>query len=437
MVFEPRRLRAGVVACALALATLTSACGGPLPGPGGWRAGGSVAAKRSEELTLNDEPVEFLVEPDHPTRRPRNVRNGNWARLHTSSGETLPALKALIHSAERTLWFETFNFGNDTMGRQIATLLSQKAKAGVQVKVIADYVGSRFLKGHTQMVREMREAGVDVRLYNPRWIVKDDQRRGINIDHRKVYIADGKRALVGGVNLMAHFDTHTQDVLVEWRGPIVGDFVQEYAHDWKETGGLILGGLPAMPPPQPDGDTTAQVVVTSPGEGRYEGREAIYAAIQNARREINISNQYLWDDKLIAHLHNAVKRGVRLRMVVPGEEDHGYAKAIHAEEMKRLIDAGAEGRLFTGTHPEAHLHTKYFGIDDAWVAIGSTNGDTRALNDNQELDTVIMNERLGREFRDRMFARDWMEWSKPFIYKPGGPLTKPFRTLLEIFDYYL
>jgi len=420
------------------VALAVSACGGPGTAPVGWRAPlGPMAAQRSEELTLQDEPVAVLAEPARPTRRPRSVRHGNWARLHTSSAETLPALQALIHSAERSLWFETFNFGNDSMGRQIYPLLIEKARQGVQVKVIADYVGSRFLKGHTQMVRDMREAGVDVRMYAPRWIVKDDQRRGINIDHRKVYLADGKRALVGGVNLMAHFDTHTQDVLVEWRGPIVGDLTAEYAHDWQQAGGLLVGGLPPAPPAQPDGGVTAQVVVTSPGEARYEGRDAIYAAIDGAQRQIDISNQYLWDDRLIQKLHAAVQRGVKLRMVVPGEEDHGYARALHAEEMKRLIDAGAEGRLFTGTHPEAHLHTKYFGVDEAWVAIGSTNGDTRALMDNQELDTVITNAWLAREFRERMFARDWTEWSKPFVYKPGGPVTKPFRKLLEIFDYYM
>ena len=94
-------------------------------------------------------------------------------------------------------------------------------------------------------------------------------------------------------------------------------------------------------------------------------------------------------------------------------------------------------RLLVERIPEAHLHTKYFGVDDAWVAIGSTNGDTRALFDNQELDTVIEDRALAADFRDRMFQRDWTTWSKPFVYKPGGAVTKPFRKLLEIIDYYL
>jgi cardiolipin synthase len=420
----------------LALVALLTACALPQTPQSALKPSFEAQLRASEELGLNDEPILEIEEPIRPLRRPRNVRPGNWARLHTSSYEFLPALKALINSAERTLLLETFNFGNDSMGRQIVPLLTAKAKAGVQVKIIADYVGTRFLPKHSAMMRELRAAGVDIRLYAPRWIVKDDKRRGINIDHRKVYIADGQRALVGGVNLMAHFDTHTQDVLVEWRGPIVGDLMAEYLYDWKATGGMAfrLSGTPA---PAPDGNVTAQVVVTSPGEGRYEGREAIYAAIAGAQREINISNQYLWDDGIIERLVAALKRGVRVRAVVPGDADHAYAKMLHMEELKRLVDAGGEARVFTGTHPEAHLHTKYFGVDDTWVAIGSTNGDTRALFDNQELDTVITDAWLAREFRERMFARDWTEWSKPYVYKPGGTLSKPFRKLLEIFDYYL
>ena len=395
-----------------------------------------LAAQAARDPGRDEGPTMSLVEPARPLRGPNPARDGNWARLHTSSQEYLPALKALIASAQDTLWIETFNFGNDAMGQQIYPLLIAKAKAGVQVKVIMDYVGSRFLPKHGEMVKAMRAGGVDVRLYKPRWIVKDDKRRGINIQHRKVYLADGERGLTGGVNLMAHFDTHTQDVLVEYRGPVVTDLATEFAHDWKATGGAVLPP-PVPQPPQPDGSVEARVVVTSPDEGRFEGRDAIYAGLDGARHKIDISNQYLWDDGIMKRLHAALARGVKLRVVVPGEEDHGPWRALHAEELKKLVEHGGEARLFTGTHAEAHLHTKYFGVDDRWVAIGSTNGDTRALMDNQELDTIITDAWLAKDFQDRMFRRDWTEWSKPFVYTPGGPMTKPFRTLLEILDYYL
>lgn len=420
---------------ALALTAALASCA-KQPTQADARLGSQPQAMSADGPGLHEAPTESFIEPSAPSRNPHVLRRGNVATLNVSSEQTLPALKTLIASANKSLWFETFNFGNDSMGKQIYPLLIAKAKSGVEVKVVMDYVGSRFLKGHGDMVKAMRAGGVDVRLYKPRFIIKDDKKRGINIMHRKIYMADGERALVGGVNLMAPFDTHTEDCLVHWRGPIVADIAAEFAFDYKASGGNPLP-LPAQAAPLPDGDVAARVVVTSPKEGRYEGRDTIYAALDRAQKEIRISNQYLWDDGIIARLNSALDRGVKMRIVLPGVEDHGPWRALHADELKRLVDKGAEARLFIGTHPDAHLHTKYFGVDDNWVAIGSTNGDTRALMDNQEIDTVIENPRLAADFRDRMFQKHWTVESKPFVYVPGTPFTRPFRKLLEILDYYL
>lgn len=428
--------RRKVIGLGLAAMVLASVGCAQAPLPASQATAGDLAVQAAHDPGKHEGPAMSLVQPDHALRGPNPVRTGNHATMYATSHETLPALQALIASAERSLWFETFNFGNDSMGQQIYPRLIEKARAGVQVKVIMDYVGSRFLPKHAEMVRQMRAAGVDVRIYKPRWIVKDDKRRGINIQHRKVYLADGVRALTGGVNLMHGFDTHTEDVLVRYEGPIVRDLAAEWAFDWKASGGDAVQ-LPPLSPPHPQGEVEARVVVTSPAEGRFEGRDAIYAGLDAARRDIIIANQYLWDDGLVKRLHAALGRGVKVRVVVPGDEDHGPFKALHAEEMKKIVEHGGEARLFTGTDPEAHLHTKFFGVDDAWVAIGSTNGDTRALLDNQELDTIITDPGLAQEFRHRMFMRVWERESKPFVYVPGGPMTRPFRTLLEIIDYYL
>lgn len=396
---------------------------------------GQSFALEAGDLPINQMPAATFTVPSFATIAPHPVTTGNQARLYVFPTETLPALKQLIAGARRSLYFETFNFGNDSMGKQIYPLLIEKAKAGVEVKVIADYVGSRFIKGHGEMVSALRKGGVDIRIYKPRTMIKDDQRRGINITHRKVYLADGERGLIGGVNLMAPFDYDVQDVLVEWQGPVVQQLYSEYGYDWKAAGGGALAQ--AYVPPAVPGTVTGRVVVTSPPQGRYEARDTIYAGIAAARGEIRIENQYLWDKRLVDGLHAALKRGVKLRVIVPGDEDHGIFRFIHAEELKLLTDAGAQARLYTGIDPDAHLHVKYFGVDDRWVAIGSANGDTRALMDNQELDTVIENPGLAREFRERLFEKDWAQFTKPFVYKPGAIDTKPFQSLLDIIEYYL
>lgn len=390
---------------------------------------------RDADLPLQEMPAEELRVPDVRARAPHPETRTNGATLHVGPAENVAALRALLAGAQQSIYLETFNFGNDAMGRQLVPLLVEKARAGLEVRVLMDYVGSRYLKGHKALVKELREAGVDVVIYRPRTIVKDDKRVGINITHRKVYLADGKVGLVGGVNIAKGFESSTQDLLVGWTGPVVGQLYNEFTHDWHLAGG---GTLLQVPDPAPaPGDVRARLAVTSPGEGRFEARDAIYRAVEAARGEIRIENQFLWDDRLVERLHAALGRGVGLRVIVPGGHLGKVLVNVHGADLHRLALAGAQVRLYQGEDPDAHLHVKYFGVDDGWAATGSVNGDTRAFLDNQELDVMIADARLAGEIRTRLFERDWAQRSRPYEHREGGFILRPVRSLLELIDYYL
>lgn len=407
--------------------------------PAGVRGANGLAAAgltdEGPEPALNEPPMLSLRVPPAPVRLAPRPTRGNVLKAFVSPAETLPAVLALVDGAKSSLYLETFNFGNDSYGRQLVPRLVAKAKAGVEVKVVMDFLGSRFLSGHSAMIRELKAGGVDVRRYMPRGIKKDDGQVGVNILHRKVYLADGQRGLVGGVNLMKEFDTINQDILVEFQGPVVADLYQEFAHDYRAAGGK---GRTLSPAPMDAGGTSeAQVVVTSPDEGRFEAREALYAGIAAAQTSIVIENQYLWDDRMIARLYDALTRGVHVRVMIPGAEHKSVFKNIHTEELKRLVDRGAEARVYHGVPEDAHLHVKYYSVDDRWTAIGSTNADTRALMDNQELQVAIVDPAFAVDLRERLFERDWAERSQPFVYVPSSFVARPFRSLLEVLDYYL
>jgi phosphatidylserine/phosphatidylglycerophosphate/cardiolipin synthase-like enzyme len=425
------------VSLGLALVALAGCAARPPLTPSPIRAAALSALDEADvpEPSLSDAPTAVIQLPPTPVRRAAPASRGNAVRAHVSPAETLPALVALIRGAQRSIYLETFNFGNDSYGRRLVPLLVEKARAGVEVRVVMDYCGSRFLPGHRAMFRQLQQGGVEVRRYLPRTIRKDDRMVGINIQHRKVYLADGARALVGGVNLMHEFDTIHQDLLVHLEGPVVADLYREFALDYRAAGGKA--SLPAPPVHPGQGAATARVVVTSPAEGRFEARDAILAGIDAARHTIDIENQYLWDDRLMARLHAALERGVRVRVIVPGEEHKAVFKQIHAEELQRLVVRGAQARLYHGEPAEAHLHAKYYQVDADWVAVGSTNGDTRALMDNQELQVVLEDARLASDLRQRLFEHDWASRSVPFVYKPSTVFTGPFRRLLELVDYYL
>jgi phosphatidylserine/phosphatidylglycerophosphate/cardiolipin synthase-like enzyme len=411
----------------LCAAMLLSACGTQVRGTAA--TAGDVSAQGLESI------LDHVVRPDHPLRPPQGFTTGNTARLFVGPAENVAAIHDLIKNAKRSIAIEMYNFIDDSMGDPVVDLLVERAKAGVKVQVLADFVGSNTRRGYGAMVNRLRKAGVELRTYKLRTIVQDDHMVGINITHRKLYLADGVTGLTGGVNLRAPFDTNTQDVLLQWQGPIVPGLYEEFGREWTASGGT--SPIPPATAVQAPSGIRVRVAVTSAAEGRYEIRDAVYQAVDEAKSEIRIEQQYLWDDRLMTRLHAALKRGVKVRAIVPGEEDRGVFKYVHAEEMQRLIQDGGECRLYAGDGGKGHLHAKYFGVDDQWVAVGSCNGDTRGFMDNQEIDTVFTHTELAAELRQRLFETDWQQNTTPFVYHPGSVVTRPFRSLLEIIDYFM
>lgn len=387
------------------------------------------------EIPLDQMPTEKLYVPKVRSRAPQTPTYRNSAALFVSPKESYPELKEMIRDAKHSIYLETFSFAYDEMGQELAGMLVEKAKSGLEVKVLMDYVGSRFAPNHKDLLEVLREGGVDAKVYRPRAIVRDDEPNSFNVTHRKVYLADGEVALIGGVNLHAPFHKTVQDVLIRWHGPVVEQLYNEFSYDWHAAKGGTLRQTAHSP--EVPGGIEAQLTVTSPSEGRFETRDLLYSKIDAAKREILIENQYLWDDRLIDRLHSAVRRGVKLRMMVPGQSHGTLFKNIHAEELNNLVKEGAEARLYHGDPADAHLHVKYFSIDDQWATIGSTNGDTRGFQDNQELNISFTDPGKITELRRRLFEHDWTQAYEPFVYKKASLFTKPFRKILEAIDYYL
>lgn len=385
---------------------------------------------------LNEAPRESFQLPVRPMRNPNPRTRNNAAKLNVGPKENMEALEDLIKSAKKTLYLETFNLGNDTLGRRVADLLKAKAQEGVEIKVLADYVGTRFLPGIPALVRELRAAGVEFRYYPVRGIRKDDKNIGVNITHRKLYLADGNRGLVGGMNLKADFDTKDQDVLIDFRGEVAAQFHAEFARDWK----LARGGsleYPSFDSSIQYGNTDAAIYVTSPPEGRFEARSMTYRAIEQAQSEIVIEQQYLTDDGVLSRLDAAARRGVKIKAIVPGQSSAKIFKRLHTVKLNALSKLGAEFRLYNGTPADAHAHTKYMSVDGNWATVGSTNHDTRALFDNQEISITTTDATLVRGLRTRLFDHDWNNASKVFEFKEYPWYAQPFNKLLDVLDYYL
>lgn len=378
-------------------------------------------------------PEDVVQVPANPTRPASGPTFGNDAHLSVGTAETVPAIKAFINGAQRTLWIEMFEFGGG-FAKQLVPLVIAKAKAGVQVKLLVDQVGSGTeKKGLKPYLADLKAAGVELRFYNAK-LRKSGTLWRFNITHRKLLLADESVGMVGGTNFGETFDTTTHDLMVKWRGPVVQDLYKEFVTEWKTVGGDTL---PVPPAPAPAGDIDAQVAVTSVPEGRFEIHQAVIKAINEAKHEVLVEQQYVWEDALEAALLAAIKRGVKVRVMTPGgTKEQPILLALNQDALKKLQAAGAEVREYRDpAEPVAHLHVKYFSVDDRWCATGSANGDARSLLDHQELDVLSTNPAFVKHVRAKLFEADWARAGQLFKPKPLPWYQRPLRSLLELVDY--
>lgn len=390
-------------------------------------------AAQALDLDMEAAPAEELVVPSVAQHPVQPWETNSRAELHVGPADNLAAIKDLITHARHSLYIEVFNFADDSYGQQIAPLVIDAARRGVKVRFLCDYVGSRFVGGK-RLGEAMAAAGGEFRMWRPRFIRQSDKRRGINITHRKAYLADGDRGITGGVNLHAPFDTTTHDLLVDFRGAEAVQLHTEFERDW-----VMAKGQPFEVKPLPQGvsygSVRARTYVTSPPEGRFEAQAAIYEAIEQAQRTINIEQQYLWDQGLMDRLVAAAARGVHIRVIVPGRHTDSF-KSLHTVALNQILRMGGEARLYQD-EVGAHVHTKYFGVDDRLALFGSVNGDTRALMDNQELDVGTTDPGLVQSLKTRLFEHDWQNASVAYYFNDSPFFRGPFTRLWQILNYYM
>lgn len=346
-------------------------------------------------------------------------------RLTLDGAANYAAIERVINEASHSVFIESFNFRNDRSGKQLCDLLVARAKQGIRVRVLIDQVGNYFeAKSKNGVVAYLKERGVDARVYDWRSLGK-----GINITHRKLYLADGTRGLTGGMNLTDEFHDVRHDLLVEFRDDEVARSLhREFAYDWKQAGGadFVLPEVPVQP-------SMDRVLVTSPAEQRFEIRDALYGAIRSATRQVEVESPYLSDDGLCQALLEARMHRVAVRIIVPGANGSPIFKRLNSTSANALMKAGAEIRRYD----LRYSHVKYFAVDGALAFVGSANGDNRALAINQELSVAVREPQLLQELDGRLFETDWA-LSAPVT----EPFTRPwydwpFTSLLELVDYYI
>jgi len=309
---------------------------------------------------------------------------GNRVDTLLDGDQIFPAMLEAIRNARRTITFETYIYWSGNVGKEFADALSERARAGVKVHILVDWVGSQ--KMEAALLERMQGSGAQIYKYHPpRWY---NVNRLNNRTHRKILVVDGRVGFTGGVGIADEWSGHAQDEN-HWRdthyrveGPAVAQFQAAFTDNWLKVSGAVLHGADYFPPIPPAGDLPAQMFMSST-EGGAESMHLMYLlSIAAARKSIDLSMAYFVPDALATEaLVAALKRGVRVRILVPGRKtDVALVRSAGRATWGPFLQGGAEIYEYQPTM----YHCKVLVVDHAWVSVGSTNFDTRSFRLNDE-----------------------------------------------------
>ncbi|MEO8037402.1 MAG: phospholipase D-like domain-containing protein [Betaproteobacteria bacterium] len=367
--------------------------------------------RRIERLYTLDDPrfvheLGVLLGPPFVAgNRPTVLRNGD---------EIFPAMLEAIHGARQSINFETYIYWAGDIGRTFADALSERARHGVETHVLLDWVGSA--KIDDRLIDEMTAAGVQVRKFHPpHWSHLGHLN---NRTHRKLLIVDGRIAFTGGVGIAPAWTGHAQDP-DHWRdthfrveGPVVAQMQSVFLENWIKVTGAVLHGPDYFPVLEPSGTTLAQMFSSSPTGGSDSMQLMYLLSITSASRSIDLSAAYFVpDDLTTAALIEAMKRGVKLRIVVPGE--HIDSDAVRGASRARWGPLLAAGAIIAEYEPTMY-HCKVMIVDALLVSVGSTNFDNRSFRLNDEATLNVIDADFATE-QSAIFEAD-LKLSRPITY---------------------
>jgi len=330
---------------------------------------------------------------------------GNRYQVLVNGDRIFPSMLAAIRGAKRTIDFETYIYWSGEIGKTFADALSERARAGVRVHVLLDWVGSA--KMEEALIDELRSSGVEIQKYHPpHW---SHLGRLNNRTHRKLLVVDGTVGFTGGVGVAdkwtgdAQDPDHWRDTHFRVEGPVVAQMQGVFMDNWIKTAGAVLHGADYFPDIAPLTGGSAQVFSSSPTGGSASMELMYLMAMTSANRTIRLSSSYFVPNELaVQTMVAAMKRGVKLQIIVPGT--HIDAETVRSASKARwgeLLAAGAEIYEYQPTM----FHCKVMIVDEFMVSTGSTNFDDRSFRLNDEANLNIYDRDFAAE-QVRIFDAD-------------------------------
>jgi cardiolipin synthase len=369
------------------------------------------------------------------------ILGDNRVDILLNGEETFPALLDAIRSAEHTITFEAYIFHEGKIADQIVDAFVERCKTGVRVAILLDAHGSDGLP--ERYVQNLRDAGcILVSDFRPLrlWSLERTNKR----NHRRIMVIDGLVGFTGGYGVddtwsgNGRTEGRWRETNVRLQGPIVQSLQEAFVEHWREATSVLLGGKDYFPYPPvtvKDVPVLAQVVRSSPLQGNDAMYRVFLQAISSARTSILISTPYLLPgEQLTEALLDAVRRGVRVRVLIPSVVKSSGVEFVTQASQREAFGALLNGGVQLHEYSPALLHTKMMIIDGTWATVGSTNLDNRSMAMNDELNVMFYDRTIAKRLEEIFAAdvayshkvsREQLE-NREWLHRALGVLLSPF-----------
>ena len=328
-----------------------------------------------------------------------DLSRGNQYDVLSNGDQILPAMLQAIGAARKRIVLETYIYDSGEVAAQFTAALEQAARKGVNCSIVVDAVGASGMD--EDHVTRLESAGCVIATFNPpHWYRLEE----LNYrSHRKILVVDGEVGFTGGVGIADHWQgnaqdrDHWRDTQVRMRGPVVRLLEAAFYENFGETRGPVA---PIVGEAVWTNESTGQslVIRSSPTGGSNDLKRLYLLALASARRSVDITSPYfVTDESTMWSFEDAVKRGVRIRILVEGDiTDAKPVKYASRASYDRLLQLGVEIHEYQPTM----LHTKTLVVDGTYSIFGSANFDNRSLELNDELNVAVSSPDLARRLLD-------------------------------------
>lgn len=361
------------------------------------RRAASAIRKRLTRDLLRDTKV---PEPEASVLNLASALTGMWPtrdneiELLAESAEAFASIEAAMAGAKRSIYAEYYIIRSDETGQRFLTALADKAREGLDVRLLYDAVGSLGLRA--DLLDAITKAGGKVAAFLPVNPLK--RRWSVHLrNHRKVVVVDGVTGFTGGMNIGDEYsgrgfnalkrpvERPFRDSHLRLVGPAVWDLSVTFAEDWSFATGEQLVELPK--PEKGAGSSTIAIVPSGPDQEHNANGLVFFSSVASARRRVWLTSPYfIPDEPTMRALMASALRGVDVRLIVPKEVDVPIVKAAAQSYFPALVGAGVRVYEYT----PSMLHAKTLVVDSAFAVVGSANVDIRSFRLNFEVGALVV-----------------------------------------------